>query len=113
MRLVPKRAMKTAGTAAHRCGWSVQSVESNASNAQPKAKPSRTAPVMTCSCDPRSGPTTSVTAATSPLTIEPATIRPMRPLPLWREVAKGEGPFGGGSVSGAADRVIGSSVPFK
>src|SRR2546425_9931558 len=56
MRPAPNRPMNAAGTAAHRCGWSVQSVESNASNTQPSAKPSSTTPGMTCSCDPPNGP---------------------------------------------------------
>ncbi len=58
--------MKPAGMAAHRWGCSVQRIESVASNAQLDANARRTVPVITCSCAPATGPTTSASATTMP-----------------------------------------------
>ena len=77
IRPAPANAMKPAGRAAHRWGCSVQRVDSVASNAQLAANVRRTVPVITCSCAPATGPTTSASAATSPAVRHPMTIRPM------------------------------------
>ena len=50
--------MNAAGTAAHRCGWSVYRTESTANIAQPTANPHRTAPVTAFSCAGMNGAAT-------------------------------------------------------
>ena len=70
----PVMAIAAAGTAAQRCGRSVNRTDSTASSAQPTANPSRIAPVITGSRRPAKGPATSATAATRPASSEPVTI---------------------------------------
>ncbi len=65
--------MNSAGTAAQRCGWSVNRVESTANIAQPSANPHSTAPVTALSCAGTNGAATRSSAATSPVANEPAT----------------------------------------
>ena len=77
MRRSPDTPMKTAGTTAHRCGWSVYRTESTASIAQPMANPHSTAPVMSFSLTWMKGAATRSRAATTPVASDPATIRPM------------------------------------
>src|SRR4051812_35188412 len=65
-------AMTAAGTAAQRCGWLVHRVVSIASSAQPEARPTRPAPVMTGSVAPTNTTRTRTRALTRPLTMAAA-----------------------------------------
>ena len=69
--------MNVAGTAAHRCGWSLNRVDSTASNAQPSANASSTTPVSTFSVAGMNGMATRTTAAISPAAMDRATINPI------------------------------------
>ena len=69
--------MKTAGTTAHRCGWSVNRIESTANIAHPMANPHSTAPVMSFSWTWMKGAATRSRAAMSPVASDPATIQPI------------------------------------
>ena len=79
-RAVPTRPMSPAGTAAQRCGWSVQRAEPTASRAQPRANASIAVPVMTCSSAPAKATSVNTAAVTSPATSETATTGPTRRL---------------------------------
>ena len=72
-RATPVTAMTAAGTAAQRCGWLVHRVVSIASSAQPEARPTRPAPVMTGSVAPANTTRTRRRVLTRPLSMEPAT----------------------------------------
>ena len=76
-RPVPTSVRTPAGTNAHRCGWPVHRAATSASRAQPAANPSNAVPLMTGSCAPPNGPTTSTTAASNPKNMEPTTIGPI------------------------------------
>jgi hypothetical protein len=69
--------MNMAGAAAHRWGWSLNLVESTASNAQPRANASSTTPVSTFSLAGMNGMATRATAAISPAAMDTATINPI------------------------------------
>src|SRR5215211_7621223 len=71
----PATAMNAAGAAAHRCGWSLNRVDSTASNAQPSAN--STAPVSAFSLAGMNGMATRSTAAISPAAMDKATINPI------------------------------------
>ena len=73
----PDTPRKTAGTKAHRCGWSVKRTESTANIAHPRAKPHSTAAVMSFSWTAMKGAATRSRAATTPVARDPATTRPM------------------------------------
>ena len=73
----PATAMNVAGAAAHRCGWSLNRVDSTASNAQPSANASSTTPVSTFSVAGMNGMATRTTAAISPAAMDRATIDPI------------------------------------
>ena len=77
METSPATDRNTAGAAAQRCGWSLIRTDKTASNAQPNAKPSSTAPGSTSALAGTSGAAATPTATTSPAAIEPATIQPM------------------------------------
>jgi hypothetical protein len=64
----PATPINAAGATAHRWG-SVNRTDSTANNAQPKAKPSKTAPVRTFSSAVRNGAATRTRAATRPLPV--------------------------------------------
>ena len=69
--------MNVAGAAAQRWGWSLNRVDSTASNAQPSANPSSATPVSAFSVAGMNGAATSATAAISPAAMDRATIDPI------------------------------------
>src|SRR5215203_5368601 len=73
----PTSAISAAGAAAHRWGWSLNRVDSTASNAQPSANPSSTTPIRTFSLAGMNGAATSATATISPAAMDRATIDPI------------------------------------
>src|ERR671912_2255279 len=73
----PAAPMNAAGTAAHRCGWSLNRVDSAANNAHPRANANSTTPVMTFSSAGTNGAATRTTATISPAAIDAATINPI------------------------------------
>jgi hypothetical protein len=83
--------MNTAGTAAQRCGWSVNRWESPNNDAQPIANPHRTAPLTAASVTGTTGTKARATAARTPVEREAATIPPRRQLGLVRGVDGPEG----------------------
>src|SRR5215203_4945318 len=73
----PTSAINAAGAAAHRWGWSLNRVDSTASNAQPSANASSTTPVKAFSLTGTKGAAMRTTATISPAAMDRATIDPI------------------------------------
>jgi hypothetical protein len=92
--------MRAAGTTAHRCGWSVNRMDSTASSAHPIAKPNRTIAVAKLSSTVEAGRNGRTTAAANPPASEMATTGPTR-------MRRGFGAAGGTGLT------LGGAVPLR